>query len=199
MRTTVAFSMMILLIFIMPVTASEFFDLPESHSAYVAVMQLQKLEVVNGFPDGSFQPEEPVTRAEFAKMISDFAWDIPAGEVMEFSDVTKEDWFYDTVTQAAAKKIILGNENGEFLPDSFIKKEDAALIIYRVLTEKGETYKAHRFFTDRTDVSDYARHAVEALGSVDIIFSNESGNFLPKSFLNRGEAARFLYNAFVNR
>lgn len=47
-----------------------FIDVPETHWAYQAIEALAEMGIINGYEDGSFQPNNPVTRAEVAAIIS---------------------------------------------------------------------------------------------------------------------------------
>lgn len=198
-KRVVTLFLVLFMVLVNMVSANEFYDLSDTDSCSVAVTELVKLGVVEGFPDGSYKPEQTVTRAEFCQMILDFTWDIEKGEIQSFPDVDENDWFYEGVTEANAKQLIKGNDEGLFNPNGMIKREDAVLIIYRLLALKEECPLAHRFFSDRKDVSEYAKVAVEALGSVDIIKGDENNNFSPKDYLTRADAAEFLYSAFVSR
>ncbi len=174
----------------------EFSDVKENHWSYKAVSKLSEMGVVSGFPDGTFLPDKAVTRAELTKMIMTFADELERGEVTDFYDVLKEDWYYTYISDAAAMGIIMGSD-GRFSPNDIIKREDAAVIIYRVLSLGGKAPVAQRYFPDRKQISAYAKEAVEALGSIDIVKGNEEGNFMPQSSLSRAEAAQLIYNAFV--
>ena len=48
----------------------QFIDVPETHWAYKAIMELAEMGLINGYEDGSFQPNKPVTRAEVATIIA---------------------------------------------------------------------------------------------------------------------------------
>lgn len=180
------------------VPTGKFADFDNTHWSYTAVNALRSLGIIGGFPDGTFRSEAHVTRAEFAKLIVSFADGLESGDTADFGDVSENDWYYEYVTDASAKKIILGDDEGCFNPNDSIKRQDAAVIIYRILSAKGEAPIAHRFFADRKEISDYAKDAVEALGSVGIINGNENEYFMPQAFLTRAEASQLIYNAFVN-
>ena len=86
------------LLFAMPVSVTfaediSFSDLPESHWAYSAVMQLVSEGTVSGMGDGTFAPAKYVTRAEFARMIG--KTDVKREN--DFADLTPEHWGYDYV------------------------------------------------------------------------------------------------------
>ena len=73
--------------------ARTFTDLGEDHWAYGVVNTLVDEGTINGYEDGSFKPENTVTRAEFVKMIG-----IASETKVEFSDVTADHWAYDYIS-----------------------------------------------------------------------------------------------------
>lgn len=171
-----------------------FADVGDTHWGYEAVTLLSARGVISGYPDGSFKPDGNVTRAEFTKMISAFVDSEKNGEKLTFSDVSENDWYFDCVSKVSSFGIIKG-DGTSFNPNNLIKREDAALIIYRILDFRGEKPLGHKPFADRNNISDYAKDAVYALGGAGIIQGSGDNMFMPKSCLTRAEAAQLIYNA----
>ena len=149
----------------------------------------------NLFPDGLHFNEEGAkkTAAEFAKSIKVlFEGARESGEV-SFSDVSDGDWFAPFIASAAKSGFINGSD-GSFRPNDNITREDAALIIYRMLTAIGKKPSGYKSFADRNDISDYAKDAVLALGGAKIVQGSGENMFLPKNNITRAEAAQLLYN-----
>ena len=151
--------------------------------------------VISGYEDNTFRPSNKITRAEFVKLILSFASSVKEGDSVSFEDVNDSAWYASFVKSAAAKGIIKG-DGGKFSPDSYIKREDAALIIYRLLALTDKAPDDYRIFADRDDVSPYAQDAVFALAGAYIVKGNDNNMFLPKSFITRAETAQLIYNAF---
>lgn len=87
---------------------------------------------MNGTGDDIYGPDRDITRAEFAAII------VRALELMRpgtgkdiFTDVTKNNWYYDAVSIAYEYGIIFGYGNGRFCPDEIITREQAMAIIAR--------------------------------------------------------------------
>lgn len=174
-----------------------YIDINSGHWSYEAVSSLSKIGAVKGYPDGSFKPQNAVTRAEFAAMLSSFTFALAGdGESVKFDDVRAADWYSSVVTEAARKGLILGFE-GKFSPNDKIKREDAALIIYRLLIKKGKELKESKNFGDSDTISEYAKAAVEAMGSAGYVNGNENGDFMPQLSITRAEAAQIIYNALL--
>ncbi len=96
-----------------------------------AVNVLATLEIVNGYADGTFKPENPISRAEFAAICARFAK--TADGTVRFSDVPASHWAYDEINTAAAYGWITGYSDGAFKPDNNISRAEAATMVNRML------------------------------------------------------------------
>lgn len=178
---------------------SKFFpDVSVNDWFFAPVKTLAENGVVSGYEDGTFRPQNYITRAEFTKLIMPFGDKIAESENVTFSDVFENDWYFSCVTKAAAKRLVLGAE-GKFAPGDYIKREDAALIIYRILSLTDKTPRGYRPFADRLEVSEYARDAVFTLAGAYILNGNEDNKFLPKDYITRAETAQLLYSSFYKQ
>ena len=82
---------------------------------------MASLNIVKGYPDGSFKPKQAITRAELLKIILLSANIDTAGEHETcFLDVAKEDWFVDIVCTAKAMGIVKGYDDGTFKPNQTV-------------------------------------------------------------------------------
>jgi len=71
----------------------------------------------------------PITRAEFTQIIVN-SLKIPYREAgLHFNDVTEKDWYYKSVSSAAAFGIVVGRPDGSFAPNEFITRQDMAVVI----------------------------------------------------------------------
>lgn len=164
------------------------------HFSMEAVKYLSDMNIINGYGDGTFRPNNSVTRAEFAKMIAT-AFLVEANGSSEFSDVNKSDWYYDCITALAANGILLGDD-GKFRPNEFITRQDATLVVSRVLSYLGQNFdKSEAVFTDEENIASYAKDAVSAMKNAGIVVGS-NGMFYPTSDITRGEAAVIVCRAF---
>lgn len=178
---------------------SVFSDVAPEHWGSEAINALAAEGIVTGYENGTFAPSNHVTRAEFAKLIvsiKEKTENIPQKNDIAFSDVKDGDWFALFVKKAAGEGLVLGSD-GFFRPSESITREDAALIIYRLLDAIGKKPAGYKPFADRNNISDYAKEAVSALGSAKIIQGSGENMFMPKNNITRAEAAQLLYNAFI--
>lgn len=168
-----------------------FNDLENYLWAHDGIKKLYSSGVINGMGDGIFAPEQNVTRAQFLKMLV-VMFDLSAsGTSVEFSDVTKNDWCYDYVAAGTANGIVNGTGGNIFSKDSFVTRQDMAVMIYRCM-KIAETAGDYEKFADDAAIADYAKNAVYYLKSKGIVVGNENGYFNPENFANRAEAAVML-------
>lgn len=178
-----------------------------------AILYLYRINVISGYEDGSFKPDNKVSRAEFTKLalslISDKAQNSENEKLKSatafakqesnadsdendetaggFHDVLNTDWYSSYIEKAASNGIITGFGN-LFMPNNNITREDAAVIIYRLIGKKLSLDKKTSFADDDT-VSDYAKDAVSILAGHRVINGMGNGSFEPKSTLTRAQAA----------
>ena len=160
------------------------------------IAKISKKGILNGYEDSSFRPDGLITRAEFAKLMVSLCQDANVnfeslGE--EFSDVASSDWYYDSVKKASGIGIVKGAD-GKFNPQSVITRQDAALMIHRVLVLFGKTLDGKADFSDSDAISSYAKDAVLSLASAGYINGLGDGSFAPLSNLTRAQAAQIIYN-----
>jgi hypothetical protein len=117
------------------VFAKSFSDLGQSHWAYKEIQKLADDAVVVGYPDGSFQPDNPATRAEFANMVIKALRqeNSPLLETFTFTDVPTDHWADRTIQRAVAFGLIKGFPDGTFKPEDNISKAEAVAIIVSAL------------------------------------------------------------------
>ena len=114
---------------------------------------------------------------------------------IEFSDVKDTDWAYPYISVAVSAGIVNGVSEKEFAQETDITREMAAVMLYRVVgLQKKALGGSGKEFKDGDFVSGYAKEAVKALGSAEIIKGDENGNFNPNNSLTRAEAAVLIYN-----
>lgn len=113
-----------------------FSDLSLSHWSYNAVLSLYSKGIISGYEDGSIKPDNEISRAEFVKLITQSISESKSAESKNtFTDVSRDDWFYDFILKAFNEKLIFGS-NGKFRPKDSITREDAAVILCRALENK---------------------------------------------------------------
>lgn len=99
-----------------------FTDLPQEHWAYGAVTALSEEGTISGLPDGTFRPDEPVTRSQFVKMLG---YRTDGARTDYVIDLSPSHWAYDVLLHSPLRL-----KDRAILPDEPITREDAAIYIY---------------------------------------------------------------------
>ena len=161
------------------------------HWAEQNIYEMAAMGVVNGLPDGSFQPDRTVTRAEFAKMLVEaYKLEPQIGKV--FND-TAVHWAKDYIATAYYYKIINGYSDSVFGPDDHITREQAAAMIIRASNLPFSPGTAS--ISDYTGVSDWAKDAVKTAVLEGIIPLYDDKTYRPVDCVNRAEAVTYILNS----
>lgn len=97
-----------------------------------AVSTLSNMGIINGYDDGTFQPNASITRAEFTAIATRF-FDYTAEYDGAFNDVASGSWYADYVQAAVDMGLVDGYPDGGFHPNSYITRAEAVTIVNRVL------------------------------------------------------------------
>ena len=116
-----------------PLSVTDFIDIPSSSPYAPALYRLKNLGIVDGYPDGSFQPENPITRAEMVKLLLGLSnaqdSQITQEPELPFSDVDSSHWAYHQIYTAQQLGYVDGNGDGTFAPDAPVTNEEALKLI----------------------------------------------------------------------
>lgn len=115
-----------------PVVAAEasFGDVAENSPHFAAVEYLKAKGVISGYPDGTFQPDRSINRAEALKiLLLGTGVSLETSQKNIFSDVNSKDWFYFYVLRAAELKIVEGYPDGKFKPENTINLAESLKVI----------------------------------------------------------------------
>jgi hypothetical protein len=162
------------------------------HWAQPTIEKWYNYGIVKGYSDGSFKPDNVVTRAEFVTMINNLFGFVDE-DIDMFTDVSSDDWFYHNVNKAATAGIIKGS-NSMFRPQDMITRQEAAVVLARAFLLSADNEYAYSMFNDRESISEWAIASVNAL--VESSYMNGRGNnqLDPLANLTRAEALTLISN-----
>lgn len=153
---------------------------------------LASLGVVNGMGDGTFAPDQRVTRAQFAKMaVVALNLPIPQSTSLTFQDARSvPDWAQPYVAGAAQAGLIKGYDDNTFRPDQPITRAQIAAVVARALWVKGHQPAGQvRPFVDQDFIPTWVVRDVEKAAMAGIITGYEDGTFRAERTASRAEAA----------
>ena len=165
--------------------AIQFTDV-SGHWAESTIKSFVNAKYINGYSDGTFRPNNSITRAEFVKILNKyFGLTNKSGKV--FSD-TSSHWAKEEIDIAVTNGIVNGFPDGTFKPEAPITREQASVMIsnYKQISDKDldklNTYK------DSSEVSDWAQASVEGVLEQGYMSGYPDKTFGPKKNLTRAEA-----------
>ncbi len=177
-----------------PSTAlTPFADVSETHWANKYIAKLYNSGAINGVSETAFNPAGSVQRQDFVKILIGALGTKLSQNKSEFADVQSGAYYESYVITALENGFISGTGDGSFGVGSNLKREDAAVIMARVLDSYGvKTLQLGKTFNDDAQVSDYAKDAIKKVSAIGIFGGDDLGNFNPKGSLTRAEACAIL-------
>ena len=176
--------------------SSEKNELPFSdistHWAKNEITELSAKKIINGFDDGTFRPDFNCTRAEFVTIIVN-AFNLTGGGEILYNDIQTGAWYTSAIAAAAQTGVINGYPDGGFHPEDKITREEAAVVIYRLLNFLGLNTDGNMEFSDSSQISDFAKEAVGKLGGAGIVSGTDTG-FEPKEYITRAQTVKIIWN-----
>ena len=175
-------------------TAAQFSDVNTGDWFYQNVMDAVAAGIVSGRGDGTFGPNDRITRRDFAIMVSKLLLDgedAPEATTTPFSDVSADDYALNAIAYCAENGIISGFD-GEFRPSDNITRQEAASVMKNALELTGTTSE---LFADDAAIATWAKANVYACKAAGVFNGDDHNNFNPTSTLTRAEAASIMVNA----
>lgn len=169
------------------------FSYGERHWAQAEMEYLLSKGIVSGYPDGTLKPDNPITRAEFVRIINNVIGSSKVANV-SFKDVKKTDWFYTDVAKAVKVGYVQGYGDNTFRPNNLITREEAAKIIVAAFGLEHEDFNKDSSFTDNHKISNWAKEYVYILKNKKYIAGYPDGTFRPKNPITRAEAMKMITN-----
>ncbi|ACM60932.1 S-layer family protein [Caldicellulosiruptor bescii] len=180
-----------------------FSDLPQNHWAYNAVKFMVERGIITGYPDNTFRPDNPVTRAEFARiMVISLNLPIKVTDNPSFKDVPKDHWAYPHVETAKFYLTGFRTQNGDyFKPSDYAVREDMAVALVKAKGLQNENVDLSILsnYIDKDQISkNLVKHVAIAIAKGIMVGSPVSNSnqykFDPQGILTRAQAAVLLYN-----
>ena len=146
---------------------------------------------IDGYKDSTFRPNNSMTRAEFVKLVNRVFGFTQKGEE-QFTDVNKEDWFYDDICIGIKEGYIKGKSKDVFAPNDNITREEVAMILTNIMKNKDENLDKLDSFKDGNKTSQWAQSSVE--GAIEAGYMNgyEDQTIKASGSITRAEAVSML-------
>ncbi|HEY9695158.1 MAG TPA: S-layer homology domain-containing protein [Oculatellaceae cyanobacterium] len=169
----------------------------QGHWAQTFITALASREIIVGFPDGTFRPDAPVTRAQFAAMINKAFNRAPIRQAANFVDVPANYWGYDAIQKAYTTGFLAGYPNNQFAPNQNIPRAQVLVSLANGLNLAQTTDTIT--FQDASDIPAYARSSIAAATANRLVVNYPNVNVLnPNQVATRADVAAFIYQALVS-
>lgn len=147
---------------------------------------------MNGLSKDKFGPNEKMTRAEIAVVLSRLInGEVPKGEFSSFKDVDNEKWYSEAIAYMEKKGILNGYADHTFKPEEGITRAEFASIIYKNLDKD---MLIHDVLVEFDDVKEnfWAKECIEKIAAAGIMTGRENNKFAPNEFITRAEVVTVL-------
>lgn len=184
-----------------PVTAANvtFFDI-QGHWAQLCIEELAERGVLEGYAEGTFEPDAPLNRAEFSAFVQRAFPDADRErEEVQFFDVPADFWAFDAIRFAQQRGFLSGYPDNQFKPKQEITRAQALVALANGLdysTENLSLRQVRDIYEDARQIPDYALSGVAAATENGIVVNYPNVRLLkPEETTTRAEAATFICRA----
>ncbi len=179
----------------MGVSAGEISDI-SNHWAKEIIEKWIDSGLIGGYPDGTFKPNNSITRAEFM-MLTNRAFNMAEEASNDFIDVPKNSWFFKEVAKALAAGYIGGYPDNTIRPNNTISRQEVAVILLRLNNLKEDLAPAD-MFNDAILIPEWSKGAIGAAAAAGYMGGYPDGSFKPYNNITRAEAVVVLNNTVIS-
>ena len=182
-------------------TSPNFGDLSAQHWANDFIEPLVQRGWLSGFGDGTFRPDAPITRAQFAALLVGALSPEAKRPALRFRDVPDDFWAAKVIQLAYRTKFLSGFPDLTFDPNSPLTKLQALLALVSGLNLQSVSppnVRSLNFFTDRAAIPDYATGAIASAAQLGLVFNRPFlAELRPDRAATRAEVSAMVYQALV--
>jgi len=163
-----------------------------THWAKEDVDRLVRNKVLTGIPEGALALEQPITRAQYIALVARaYGIEPIKAAASRFKDIPDDHWALGHIEALAQKGLVDGKQGGLFEPEKPVTREEAVVILARVMGAAGTAEKENALagFADARSVSPWAREALAFALEKGLLRGYPGGTLNPKKEVTRGEVA----------
>lgn len=178
----------------------KFTDVSNKYWAYPFIIALADRQIFTDFTDSKFRPEEPLTRAELAKLIQRMADSEPRRKPIDFKDVKEGTPTEKAIDESVTTGYLRGYPDNAFRPGKEVSRVEAIASLASGLNLKpsAKASKILQSYTDRKKVPKWAVDQVAAATEAGIVVNHPNPKLLqPNQIATRAEVAAMLYQAMA--
>ena len=156
------------------------------HWAQSTITQWTSKGYISGYPDGTFKPDNSITRAEFVVLVNKAMGYTKKGNAY-FKDLSSSHWAYNEIMKGVSAGYISGDASGTFRPDDPVSRQEAAVMISKIL-DLGKNPAAAAKFVDYRFIPAWSVGYVGSVTEAGIMSGYPDGDFKADRVLTRAEA-----------
>lgn len=182
-----------------------FTDVPSNFWAYESITKMTKEGLMSGYRNGTFKPNDPLSREEAASLFSNMIGDTPSIMLASsFSDITSDRWSSLAIESVARANIISGYGDNTYRPEQYMSRQEFAVVADKFLHYQGyrtedPTALDTIYFSDQKFIAPWAQSSVRELALWGFINYSTKGLFNPEKYITRGEAAEITYRLLFSK
>ena len=180
---------------------TSFFDVSSNYWAAPFIQELARRGVIAGFPDGSFRPDAPVTRSQYAAMIRKAFNKAQERQPINFVDVSRNYWAYGAIQEAYSTGFLSGYPGRIFRPTQNIPREQVLVSLSNGLdyVARSNVQSTLQYYNDGNNISNFARSPIAAATENRLVVNYPNTRFLnPRGTATRADVAAYIYQALVS-
>ncbi|MEW6491027.1 MAG: S-layer homology domain-containing protein [Cyanobacteriota bacterium] len=171
----------------------------QNHWAANFINALAKQGLISGFKDGTFKPDEKMTRAQYAALLVKAFDPATKRDAKSFTDVANDYWAKDVIQQAYRGQFLSGFENNSFKPNDNVQRVQVLVSLVNGLNLAASDPNALTVYDDRNVIPDYAKDEVTTATKKQIVVNYPKVKQLnPTKDATRAEVAAMIYQALVD-
>ena len=184
---------------IQKIRAHIFTDVPSDFWAANSISTVTKANLMKGYSDGTFRPNQPMTREEVAALFNSITDDGTAAFLSsKFKDITSDRWSALAIESVARKNIISGYGDDTYKPEKYMSRQEFAVVAdnyihYLGYTTEDPTVLDNIAYGDQKFVAPWAQDAVRELAYLGFTNYAPGTLFNPEKYVTRAEAAEIAY------
>ena len=176
-----------------------FTDVTPQFWAYNSITKMTKEGFMSGYKNGTFKPNDPLSREEAASLFSKMIGEPPSIMLASsFTDITSDRWSSLAIESVARANIISGYGDKTYRPEQYMSRQEFAVVADKYLHYQGyrtedPTALDNIHFSDQKFIAPWAQSSVRELALLGFINYSTTGLFNPEKYITRSEAAEITY------
>lgn len=180
---------------------TSFSDVAEGHWARAYIAELASQEIIEGFPDGRFRPDQPVTRGQFAAMIRKAFKKDKVRDAIAFRGISKNHWAYNAIRESYEMGFLGTESDNQFNPTQNLSRLQILVALAKGLdySSTSSSEMLMQTYSDASKIPSSFRSLVAAATERGMVVNYpDVKSFNPNKVATRADVAAFIYQGLVS-